>query len=813
MDNNILYLDDIRIEPSPTSGPNWDFSDYADGWFASYDNWNVSGGSYNGDGIVSPVSFAFEAAPDYNPNSWETIDNIYGKANIDYQTEIINFHIADPYIPRLKHTFGEASLVINHIEINSWHGKNNTGTNGWKTQAGWIASGGLGSNCVELTTSRALIGEDQFLMSPLMTNGVGTISFNYVREGTNPVEFVIQNNDDTNGFWNTLITITNSTSDWNDPESLFTYNIRTNDSMIIRVLNISSNKNSTIRIDNVNISDFSAKDKFTWTAYNSLITASLPEKLRNSEGNVKGGFLNSNAVANVDPIQGSFEDDMPYIQSGFLKDGIGEISFWYRAWDTNNIPTMRIKIAPDKDTPASNWVELVSLYDITNTEYEHYEMLIYDASNHYVRFYADTDISSAGRVCMDDIIITAPFGADVSFQDIDVFPEIPLETDSVYINATVTRTFLNPSNVTLTAYWRSDTTNNWGEWKDSNPLPMEHISGDYPIGTWKTLSTIPAQPIDSLIQYYVEASYDGIFSEKSSPKEERSFTNPDWYFPVDLNSGIASTNPYYYVFSSLPGEVWLNEINIIDGFLSGIVITQYVEVAGHAGINIGNWGIEVINDSFIDKGWYSILQNSVLPNDDDGYGFWMLGDNLMPDADMLITNQIPKNGAVRLYRSMGAIEDGICFGTSGAAQNMPNVDTNLIYIGYDDDFFGANPLSLIGTGSNRTDFTEANWVNNRLYTVRGVNDGQTLIGGSAPLIQIQITDASLNGGQVWLVFTTDATYDIQPEPWYSTNLLDENSWTKVPIITEETYNGGVYTQKFDAVDSPVHSYKVIGTSQ
>ena len=41
VDNNILYLDDIRIEPSPTSGPNWDFSDYADGWFASYDNWNV----------------------------------------------------------------------------------------------------------------------------------------------------------------------------------------------------------------------------------------------------------------------------------------------------------------------------------------------------------------------------------------------------------------------------------------------------------------------------------------------------------------------------------------------------------------------------------------------------------------------------------------------------------------------------------------------------------------------------------------------------------------------------------------------------
>ncbi len=812
--DNSLFLDDIRIEPSPTTGGNWNFENgFADGWFASYDNWTVNNGKYNGAGIVSPISMTFEVAPDYAPNSWTTITNINSKANIEYQMANVNFNIADPYIPRLRHTFGDASLVVNSIEISSWHGKNNSGTNGWRTQAGWINSGGFGSNCVELTRSRALIGEEQFLLSPIMTNGVGTISFNYIQTDTNSTILAIQRNDDTNGLWTTMTIITNNiVNDWNDPLSLFTYNVRTNDSMFIRILNLTSN-NTTIKIDNLNISDFSAKDEFTWTAYNSLITASLPDKLRNSEGNIKCGILNSNDVDDVDQVQSPLNEDKPYIQSGFLKDGIGEISFWYRSWDTNNTPTMRIKIAPEKDTPASNWVTLATIPNINSTNYQHYETVIYDTSNHYVRFYADTEASSAGRICMDDIIITAPYGADVAFQYLSINPEIPLQTDNVYIKANINRTFLNPSNITLTAYWRADVTNDWGTWENSNPLPMEYISGsgNYPIGIWKTIDPIPAQPVDSLIQYYVEASYNGIFSEKSSPKEERSFTNPSYYYPVDLNNGLVNTNPYYYVFSSLPGEVWLNEVNISDGFLTGIITTQYLELAGHAGVDIGNWGIEVINDSFIGKGWYSVSSGTVLPNNTNGYGFWLLGDGLMPGADMLITNEIPKNGGIRLYRSMGAIEDGICFGSSGAALGMPTIDTNLVYIGFDDDFFGENPLALIGTGSNVTDFTE--WADNRNYTVRAENDGQTLTPLDAPLFQIQITGASRNGNQIWLVFYTTANYDIQPQPWYSTNLLDSNSWTPVPVITEETYNNGIYTQKFDAVDSPVESYKIIGTTQ
>lgn len=815
--NSSLFLDNIMIEPSPTTAPNWDFETDADGWFASYGNWFVNNSSYNGAGVVNPVSFAFEAAPNYTPDNWERIANVLSKANIDYETVIVDFNIADPFIPRLVHTFGQASLVVNSIEINSWHGKNNSGTNGWQTQAGWVTSGGFASNCVELTASRALKDpniEDQFLMSPLMTNGVGTISFNYIRRGSDPIRFILESNqDDTNGLWNTLTTVSNSVTDWTSPESLFTYNVRTNDSLIIRIRNISpTNSHSTIRIDNAKISDFSAKDEFTWTAYNALISAtSDTNKLRNSEGNVKGGYLNNNPTNDVDAIQSPLNIDMPYIQSGYLQDGIGEISFWYRAWDSTNIPTLRIKIAPEIDTPASNWVELTSLYDITNTEYEHFKMLIYDATNHYVRFYADTDISSAGRICLDDIIVTAPFGAEVSLQNISVNPEIPLKTDSVYISATVTRTFLNPSNITLTAYWRSNDTNNWGEWKNENPLPMEFIDGNSPIGTWQTIDPIPALPIDSLVQYYVEAAYDGIFSEKSSPKEERTFTNPEWYFPVDLNSGTLNTNPYYYVFSCLPGEVWFNEINIVDGWWSGVTATQYVEIAGLSGININNWNIEVVNNSFINYGMYKITDNYILQNDTNNYGFWILGDASMgANADMNLSNSIPEFGAVRLYRSMGAIEDGICFGDHSMT-NDPN--SRLMYIGTEDNFFYANPLSIIGEGSNRTDFTEASWVNDKSFTPNAINDGQTLPLLDAPLFQIQITDASLNGNQVWLIFHTDATYNIQPEPWYSTNLLNPNGWIKVPGAIDTSYNNGVYTQKFNTVNSPVHSYKVIGIAQ
>ena len=819
VDNNTLYLDNITIEPSPTLGPNWTFdNDDADGWFATHGNWAANNNVYKGDGIVTPVSFALEVAPAYAPNNWELITNINSQLNLEYDTIDIPFHVANPCIPRFAHTYGKASLVVNDIKITSWHGKKNTGTNGWKTQAGWITNHRMADsdNGLEMRSSRALTDEDQFLLSRRMTNGVGTISFNCIKSGSAPVVFAVQRAAETNDLWQTLITVTNNITDWNAPESLFTHNVRTNDSMFIRILHIPQTSDSIMLVDNVDISDFSAKDQFTWTAYNSLITASVPDKLRNSEGNIKGGFLNSNSVDDVDHIQSPLTNDMPYIQSSFLQDGIGEISFWYRTWDTQHIPTLRIKYAPTANTPADNWTELAAIHDITNMEYEHYKILIYNSSNHYVRFYADTDASSAGRICMDDIIITAPFGSDVTSQNITVTPEIPTQNDPVYISAMVTRTFLNPSNVTLTAYWRSDSTANWGTWKHDNPLPMQHISGDYPIGTWRTINPVPSLNIDTLVQYYVETAFDGVFSDRSSPKEDRTFTNPEWYFPVDLNNNVVNTNPYYYVFSSLPGEVWLNEINLVDGWWSGSVLTQYVEVAGHAGIDISKWDLEIMTDLFVTQGMYSVTDSTILPNTQDGYGFWILGENSLTDrADMFLTNTIPQNGAVRLYRSMGAIEDGICFGGLASAKNMTNDPNNrLIYIGVDDDFFNANPLSLIGEGSNRTDFTEDNWVNSQEYTVGAMNDGQTLInGGDMPLIQIMITDASLNGNQVWLVFTTDAGYDIQPQPWYSTNLLNETGWNPVSGFIDTSYNNGIYTQKFDAVDSPIHNYKVIGINQ
>ncbi len=816
--NGYLSIDDVRIQPSPTLAPNFNFANNtADGWFATYGNWLASGGTYNGKGIVNPISFTFEIAPDYAPNDWRTITNIVAQDNINYKTVSVNYNVADPFIPRVRHTYGDASLVVNSINITDWHGHFCTGTNGWKAQAGWVRSGGMATNALEMRTSRARQGEPQFLLSPRMTNGVGTISFNYIRVGNDPVSLIVESAPETNQVWVPITTITNSVQSWDDPASLFVYNIRTNESMFVRVRNVSTTNNgadAVVLFDNAYISDFSAKDDFTWTAYNALITGKETDKLWNRAGNIKGGYLNDSVSNNVAPLQVPLNEDKPYIQSGYLKDGIGEISFWYRAWDSNTKPTLRIKLAPTKETPANEWTELTSLPEISTTEFIQYQTAIYDTDNHYVRFYNDTSATDAGRICLEDIIITAPFGADVIMQGISISPQIPLKDDPVYITADVARTFLNPSNITLTAYWRSGTTNNWGTWKHDNPLPMEFIgdSEKEPLGKWRTISPIPAQPVDTLVQYYVEASFEGVFSDRASPKDERGFTNPDWYYPVNLNSGTVNTNPYYYVFSCMPGRVWLNEINLIDGLFSGIPTTQYIEVAGISGADISKWKISVFDNRFVTQDVYSVTDGTILPNHQDGYGFWIVGDsNMGNNADMYLTNELPTDsGGIRLYRSMGALEDGIAFGD----QTMTNDPNNrLVFVGYDDNFFNANPVSLIGTGSNRTDFaSRANWVNNKQFTPMAMNDGQTLVNGSAPVIQIQITGISEHGSQIWLVFNTDATYDIQPTPWVSTNLLNSSGWTQATGVTYE-YNNGIYTQKFDKVSSPVQFYKVTGINQ
>jgi len=813
--NSRVRLRNIRFEPSHTQGPHWDFTTTTNGWSDPEGTWNIANGKHAGVAVSDPLEVQVQTRPagdEYAP--WTTRATYSNRSNVGYQVDSVDVHTGDTLLVRVAHTAGNGSIVLNEVAMTSWHGDNILWTNNWRISEGWITPDPLrAGRSLQMKMSRKRSGANQCLISPLMTNGVGTLSLRNITTTGGQVSFKVDVGPSTNS-WTTLAAVTNNATTWTQPGSYFGWTLNTNQSLYVRILNTSTNPEAALTIDDVTVTDFGEIDLYSWKAYNALITSAEQSLLRNTPWNINGAYLNSNTVDEVHPAQSPLDADMPYIQSGYLDAGIGEISFWYRTWDTLSEPSLLIKIAPTADTPSSNWTTIATLSDITNQTFTPYMYATYNVSNHFVRFYCDTQVSELGRICLDDVLITAPFGSEVYMKNLRLDPEVPLNTTPVHVLADVTERFLNPSNIVLTAYYRTGT-NGWGTWTGLNSLPMEVASSNGTAVTYKTIDPIPAMGVDNVAQYYVSATYDGLFSEASTPKETREFTNPSWYFPIDLNDGVTHTNPYYYVFSCLPGDVWLNEINLIDDDWL-VVVTQYVELAGVAAANIGNWKIEVLNTGFGQKGLYSVTNDTILPNEHNGYGFWVLGDAAMgATANMHLTNPIPDLGAIRLYRSMGAIEDGICFGDSTQARNMTNNPANgLRWIGYDDDW-EANPLDVQGQGSNRVDFVQPPlWGYSNSFTPGAVNTAQVLVerNGPPPLVEIRIADLWLTDAKVWLVFTCNYTSSFDSTPWYSTNLENASGWLEGTATNHPYSSGTTYTQQFNRLTaSPVYFYRVTGS--
>ena len=605
-------------------------------------------------------------------------------------------------------------------------------------------------------------------------------------------------------------------TDWNSANAYYSFRLNETSEKFVRILNTTTALESRLLIDNLNITDYQPSDEHSWLAYNAMITPAETDKLRDTDWNLKGAYLNSNAVDDVLAAMSPLDSDTPFVQSGYLRDGLGDISFWYRRWDAAMTPNILLKVAPTAETPAQQWVTIASIPAVTNNEFQYFQHAVYDTENHFLRIYGDDAAGIGGRVCLDDILVTAPFGAEVTIDNLTLDPPIPLPTNTVHIEADITELFLGPSNVTMKAYYRLGD-GDWGTWQGLNEAPMVPVASNGLVVTYRTVDPLPARPIDALVQYYVAADYDGLFSHKTSPNNYRDFTAPDWHFPVDLNTGLMNTNPYYYVFSCLPGQAWINEVSYFNSTFYDENY-EFVEIAGQGGINVGTWRIELVQT---DETLYDHVEfpgNRLVPVETNGFGFIVYGDAGVPGVDYVFTNvlqaNMAQNGGIRLVRSMGAYDEMLCYGNSGAAYSMTNL--GYTHIGHKSDTFSNSGLFREGEGGGATNFT---WTYRTGYgtefrTASAINIDQTLeeYTPPPPVIEILITGQWETGSQVWLVFNCNATYDIQPVPWYSTNLLQSNDWWQASGVSY-SHTDGVYTQSMDAPPGSPAYYKVKGTGQ
>lgn len=121
--------------------------------------------------------------------------------------------------------------------------------------------------------------------------------------------------------------------------------------------------------------------------------------------------------------------------------------------------------------------------------------------------------------------------------------------------------------------------------------------------------------VNSLVRYGAWASYktledDGVTAKLRQPRvmTSASYREFPWYFPRSLNAEIRTAynaalsegtaaagaeffSPYFWVYDSVPGEVFLNEINIRDGSAVPNAVREraFVEICAPAETSVGGW--------------------------------------------------------------------------------------------------------------------------------------------------------------------------------------------------------------------------------
>jgi len=800
------------------------FATNADGWTGPNSSWYVTNHTYNKPGYAGPslqllvqTNYAPTAENPGPPEPWGTFTTI-PVSNLNYQTANVPIRFWDDLWIRLKHGSGQGNIVIDDVSMSSWQGTNYVASNGWISVMGWISSTNPADAYVEYWKSMVAPGSNQYLRTPLMTNGVGVLTFNY-KVASPPVSFDIRTLTNGQPDPTNICTVVCSNTSWDS----YSLAIKSDVTQYVYIVHSSTNNSAVLYLDNVEASDYVKRDDTMWFAYNALVTfkdfAPVYEPTYQPPYAVKSCFLNNH---NTDGcrVPLSYTNTLPFLQTPFMSNGIGEISFRYRAWDTTattNAATIYIMSTTNELTPATNWSTIGVISSISNTDYRLFVTNTYITTNFVLRILCQTN-SPTARFAIDNVCITEPISANVDIDNIGTIPTVPLYTNTVNVSVDLRNFVLRPSNIVVRAYYAVGT-NDWGNVPtNSNYITLDQMiaTNEYGYTLKSSSGAFATQPVDTVVQYIIWCSFDGLLASNASPKITRKFVNPPWYHPVDLNKDKFLTTPYYYVFSCPTGSAWINEINITDE--NGDLAKQFVELCGRSGSILSNWWLESMKPDFTTTAVYRITNNAVLLNETNWYGFWLLSSNDVTGADATLTNHLPFEGGIRLRRSMGAIEHGVSWGEPNAAnggRSMTNYPAErFVYAGYDEgmSYPPFYSLALTGSGSNCADFAW-NYTDNQ--SPGGANYTQDFTYNAPPVADVILTISNfwITTSNVVIRFVSTSTNNVMPKVYYSTNLAS-TGWTQVPE-TNYTFDPvtGVYTQWFNLqTNYRAYFYKVVGTN-
>lgn len=812
---NLVYEQDFSTTP---------FTGWSDGggvWTST------TNGTYRRPGYVG-VALGMTVETSTDQVSWTTVTNFTGKTHTEYRRYEALPHMATSVYARVRHTDGTGHLIIDNIRSEGWRGKTISQDN-WLATNAWVTADTNNAHVLELRGSRTLAGELLYIQSPSVSGGVAVVAFDYksITGNTNALVFALEyTRTNAVSSWLSLVAFTNAAStNWN----AYSYSVERSLRPAIhriRVRNDATAQEAGILLKNITITEPVVIDDYTWWGYNVLVTSTRPTGIFTNasspwlapvSGNVKGAYLNNSTTNGTGGI--AYSSYYPSVQSAYLPEGIGEIRFLYRAWDTN-ASAIQIVAATNRLLPDAQW-DLIDTVTVTNTTFAEYRGYVFDRDNRYVKLRVNTGIGTPGRVAIENLLVTSPFAANLRMRNLSLIPEIPTINDDVYVRVEVYDLFYNPSNIVMQLYFEQGT-NNWGEYLNPVIYNMALVDTGEDSLIYQTLTPITKRSeIDTVIQYQTVASFEGFFAEQSSPRTYSTFENPDHYWPVDLNLNQPKQTPYYYSLSCLPGQVWINEFNILDASTYGMEPAgQFVELVGKGNVNIHNWRLESINTDFSTNASYSITNIMVIGTATDAYGFYVLGQADITGRDHALTNALPISGGLQLVRSMGAFEqqvsyDSIWGDTFGADMVIPG--TNKFLYAELDDSFDDGALTMIGTGSNRTDVVW-NFDAMRATTIGTTNNGQTLVpwpdfdgGGEGGYSGTAIiTNAWRSGGRVYMGVTTESE-GLNLTPRYTTNLTGTITWSAAASPTVVRAGTNYTVSCTEITNAPAVFYRVYVT--
>lgn len=533
----------------------------------------------------------------------------------------------------------------------------------WLTLEAWAVTNriGVGADAVEsvmirMDHTQANTNIAQAVVTPILTNGIGTVKFDFyvttsstsVSAQNGKVVYAIEYTSDGNlAGWDNVATIyTNYVGDSGFHSYEIGVNYHSDARARIRVLN-ETDRDVILWLDNLYVNDFPEATSDMWKVYNGCITdLGHGDNTRLFDIAGRTLYLNDSPSEGLAPRQEEeLDDHLPYLQSPKVPEGIGEISFMYRTYDISEPGYIAIDVAADENLPDDQWHNLTN-FVVNGTGYVKFEdPMIYQKTNFFVRIHTVTN-GLYGRVCIDNVLVTEKARAQYDIAKVWIAPEQPMVSETnVAVYAEINREIQNPTGIRLFVSYVIGT-NNWGYanwWHEAWSRKIEM----YRVGVSSVFKTpnglgLPSKPANSTVQYVVWGIHNAIPTDYTFDDVlfQKEFINPSWYGSINYNefNKESGFSPYYFIYSCAKGAVWINEVwshrNSTEGG------HEYVELAGRSGVDISGWKIVTYKKSETPQKTIVIPENTKIPNDESGWGFYVLGDPGTPNVDVSLETEV-----------------------------------------------------------------------------------------------------------------------------------------------------------------------------